>query len=263
MESPSDIGIIRAVPGASNPWAGDFEMTTLLSIDTSLGSSDDCQFEFYVERTGVEVYVALYLAGASNEPSVLSVFEGSFTYVDSYDLPTTPSTADTPIWLKWRRVSATGQLSAKVWWGSDPEPDWQADLPTTSATGDTTGGLVAQWSSSSSSTRRMSADYIDFCPAGGGATSTSSPTSPFGSSCEEATRLSSTQYEVSTQYVPGTTAVYVDGLRQRPGIAREYTEDSGHTTITFNDPVAVDAVVVICYSVAISPGGSFIGSVAV
>lgn len=78
-------------------------------------------------------------------------------------------------------------------------------------------------------------------------------TTPSGSGCETPTRLSSTQYETSSRFTPGTTQVYVNGFRLRLG--DDYDEDPGNTSVTLGTPVDVVDVVTICYVVAIIPLG--------
>jgi hypothetical protein len=69
-----------------------------------------------------------------------------------------------------------------------------------------------------------------------------------GPAIEVAARIDSTHYQLSFPYVAGSTEVWVDGVFQRPGIAREYTESTPETgVIEFADPVGALSYVVVSY----------------
>lgn len=163
----------------------------------------------------------------------------------------------------WMRIRIEpAQTSGKVWREGTPEPPWSVFPGGINSTfGDptddgveaiflaNTGPSVSTWYIDSISLQTCTT--TTYGPASG----QPSPSTPQGRLCETPTRLSPTQFATSTPFVPGSTEVYVNGLRQRGGIAREYTEDTGNQSFTFNDPLLGDAIVWVCYYVATTTVG--------
>lgn len=72
-----------------------------------------------------------------------------------------------------------------------------------------------------------------------------------GYGCEDATRVSSTDYTTSGRFALGSTFVWRDGLFQRRGT--DYTEGSDLRTLTFSDAVASTSSIRVCYFTEVQP----------
>lgn len=158
------------------------------------------------------------------------------------------------------RSSASSTLALKLWADGDPDPGWMMS----GAVGFDIGpfdGIIdffhdvqnTEVVSGVSPSRLSKYDSIMFgscVPVAPGAGSL--PVNASGYGCEVATRSSSTVYSTTQTFVPNGTAVWLDGLFQRRGT--DYTEDSGHQSITFTSAVASTSSVRICYFVAVVGG---------
>jgi hypothetical protein len=233
-----------AIPATAGPWVEpSWEMTCRVRIPVVPAAGN---YDVFFRVTGF---------------ARLDLFIGSPNTVDIgfyADVPVSTSftwSSGQAYFIRWS-YTYNGAERIKIWLTTDPEPaTWLAEADTAGVGGPPATAefdIRTSLALGSNTTDDIFFDNIVFCLGGA---STTLVTDPSGRGCETATRLSSTQYQTSRQYVPGTTEVYVDGYRQRPGIAREYTEDTGHTTITFNSPVSSSATVTVCYYISTSISG--------
>jgi len=174
----------------------------------------------------------------------------------NYALPSAWSTIDysgAAVWfgVRWKLKLSTGDISAKVWLETDGEPaDWSVVAP---------AGYIqpliaatAQFyieMGSSFASRAEYVDYINFgscasTPVSGGSGAPSTPVSgAYG--CQNATRVTSTLYEVDLAFVAGTSTVYLNGRLMR--LTYDYVEDNLSRSITFVMPVSSSDTVYVCY----------------
>jgi hypothetical protein len=148
--------------------------------------------------------------------------------------------------LSWN--AATGEIKARVWLASDPEPtSWL--VTGTGAPGALPSVKVELDPLAVSDA--IFVDFIDFdyndkpCYPGGNPPVVTLPTSPSSYGCETATRVTSTSYRTSVTFTPGSTLVWIDGLLQERTVA--YTEDSDLQHLDFSDAVDITSRVTVCY----------------
>ncbi len=167
----------------------------------------------------------------------------SFARLDTTDVAFSIS-AGTIYHLKWEWLEgSTSRL--KVWAGSTEPSSWTVTVAASVIT--PTDLLVrGDWAVFPSANGTYKLDNLrltntcsnNVFPASG---------STFGYICEVPTRVTSTTYQLTSAISPGTTEVTVNGVLQRPGIAREYTAGTTNGLITFNSPVTSTDVVQVCY----------------
>jgi hypothetical protein len=171
----------------------------------------------------------------------------------------TPPFDDSQFWIAVRADFTNTQVLAKAWLTTDPEPGFDpTSLPLGTMTPEEIVRCIYRNGGTSAPAGVFKMHEIDVIFTGcvDVTRTTSLPTDFSGFGCETPVRVSSTVYQCSSSMIAGSSRVYVNGLLQRPGIAREYTESTAATgTIVFNDPVSSSAKVLVCYYAAGPIGG--------
>lgn len=252
------------------------------TLGTSFAGSWPLTFEFLVAEvpsSGANGPIALRLRPGSTEIVTISIssdFDTAFGSPRGGFVELTGGNGDYVSktdwlnynWYTYKEDDDGVNHTLKIWSSSDPEPGTALLTDTTYAAPtsfEIEGRIIRTGADTPGHAIGVEFDNLNFeytgkpCyqggpPPGPGGT----PVNPSGNGCEEATRLSSTQYQVSAQFVPGTTEVYVDGLRLRGGQALDYIEDPGALSVTFDNPISSGSVVTICYTAAISQSGGAI-----
>jgi hypothetical protein len=156
----------------------------------------------------------------------------------------------------WEHTQGVGN-KLKVWEVGTAEPGWGLDT-TTGASNDpgawssTTKIIFQGFLNDITTGNIIFVDWIDFdyegrpCFGDVLPNEFETPIEGPGRADDEGTG-SQTVFQLPVAFIPGSTRVYVNGIFQRPGIAREYTEQASAGTITFADPPPNGASIQIFY----------------
>lgn len=197
------------------------------------------------------------------DPPIVTVWAQS----SSVDLDIHPE-KDEWIITKISRDATTGVMSIKSWMDGTAEPgDWAVQY--NGIAGNTQAGIeiwfdvlmVEPWPTS---TQVMEVDWIDMDYDGrpcywdldsDPVFPVSSPvnffTGMFGFGCENAIRVTSTQYQTSSSFAPSSVFLWIDGLLQRRGI--DFNENPDLRSVSLSTSVGASSTVRVCYVAQATP----------